>query len=201
MITKVSFLVLPKFLQYNQGEKEHQFVMSLFPELEDKTPRESLKILYRTEFLNSDSPYILIQSTIEPKIENLKNQKLSEIIQLQTKDETEVYNSLLNESHISYKIRVNPVITSNKKRIPVRGQNNIQDWWDNKAKAIGLDTIPNKTAILVEKPKSFKNVLLSSAEISGIAKVEDKTLIQNSILNGIGREKSYGYGLLLIGKS
>lgn len=200
-LTKLSFKNIPRFLTKSQLHQEHQFIMSLFPTMENKNPRSELNILYRAE-LQALAPHFLIQSLIAPDIENIKNQQTASQINLETKNIAAIYDKILQAPKISYKIRVNPVKTINGTRTPVRGEKEIFNWWLEKVKLAGLNLDKDKTQIVIERNKTLKDkISVSTATITGLAEVHNVGQLQHILTEGIGKEKSYGYGLLLLGRA
>jgi CRISPR-associated protein Cas6/Cse3/CasE subtype I-E len=199
-ISKVSFSQIPTFLNYRNVIKEHQFVMSLFPETDNPNPRSLFKILYVLNETVNREPYFLIQSKIEPFIFNIKNEKLRDSVNLQVKSPDDIYKNLFNRKNISYKLKANPVKTFDNKLHPVRGQENILEWWKNLSLRNGLNIDAEQTQINIKQSiKKDKFTVFSTATITGRGNIIDSETFLNAVVNGIGKEKSYGYGLLLLG--
>lgn len=199
LLTKVSFTSIPNFLTTANLQKEHKFMMSLFPEITEDNPRSSMDILYRSE-LSSVNPHYLIQSSSLPALENIKNLRLTDKIKLETKNIDTIYKTLIGHGTVSYKIRVNPVKTNQGKRTAVRGEENIQDWWVSKSNQLGLEIDLDRIQIIIEKDRKLQEgVKVASATIVGVTSIADAEKTIESVKTGIGKEKSYGFGLLLLG--
>lgn len=195
-MSKLSFHTTPRILGYNDANNVHKFVMSLFPSVEPLSARKELNILYRRE-LN----HFLIQSDDMPDLLNVKNDSMRNSLILESKNIDDIYSNILDSETFSYKMRINPTIFQNGKRVPVKGMNNIQDWWVKKSSNYGFSAVPEFTSILIEQSVRRENIYLASSTITGIANVNDRRKILESIQHGIGRSKNYGFGLMLIGKA
>lgn len=202
-ISKVEFKALPKRLRKDDPNEEHKFVMSLFPNLNLENPRQDFGILFRREQLKYKRHY-LIQSSTEPSLENMNlvdNDDFLRQTTIQTKEVSSIYENILLQEDFSYKIRVNTTMSSQGKRIPVRGEKNIHDWWVLKASSLGFIIDGSRTAVNIEQASKSKNATFSSSTISGIASVGEKDMIMKSVEDGIGRAKSYGFGMVLLGNA
>lgn len=203
-ISKVTFKSMPKFIVRNNDlNNEHKFIMSLFPDnIENfNSPRSDLNIIFRKETLNYQTSFI-IQSKVEPSVDWIKSQHIKELTRLETKNNIEeLYNKIIQEESFSYKIRVNTVINSKRKNIPIRGESNIEKWWIDKCPTLGFNADKNKTSVLIETATNSNNIKLSSSTITGIGYVNDKEILMQKIENGIGKSKNYGFGLMMIGRN
>jgi len=200
LISKLSFTVLPDFLKSENLKQEHRLIMSLFPEATTAEPRNEYGVLYRKEQDAYGNIYYIIQSNIAPDVSNIANQQLSVTTTLQTKEIENLYTSLLQRETFSYKIRINPVKVNGKKRIAVTNISDILEWWEKKAAYHGIDIQIDALSIVKERaPYYAQSVPISTVTIAGKASAHDRQKAITSIADGIGKEKSYGYGLLLLG--
>ncbi len=209
-INKITFVQkLPSFL-YKDLEKEHQFIMSLFPDgLQKVSPRGENSILFRDDLDPLGRKTYLIQSPLVPSVENIKSD-LKNNLTLQTKDISQIYSDILGREKFSYKIRVNPVKSINIKlpdgktktrRQPIRTPEEIKVWWETQSLHHGFMIDTDKTIYIPETIRKLRTTSINTVSINGIAAINDIQKLRDSIIHGIGREKSYGYGLLLLGRS
>lgn len=202
-ITKVTFNQLPYFLRNTEANNEHKFIMSLFEEVSSETPRNEFNVLFATQTNVNREKFFLVQSDVKPSKTNIRTETIQDIVTLESKPVSNIYSELIkNGNPLSYKIQVNPVKNINRKRLPVSGQENILKWWKDKAFQNGLHIDANNTSITIEKHKTLKSkIKLSTVTITGLAKVIDEQEVWDAVRHGIGKEKSYGYGLLFLGRN
>lgn len=199
-ISKVSFSTFPRFLSRSDVTREHNFVMSLFPTVAGEDPRSKMDVLFRKEAEKHRTSF-LVQSNTLPSLDNVKSESTRNTAKLETKEVEDIYRDILSKGSFSYKVRVNTVKSVDNKRQPVRGEGNIQEWWKSKAAHHGFITNVDKTSVLIEQASKLKDFSVSSSTITGIAEVDDANRILDSIRQGLGKSKSYGFGMLLIGRS
>ena len=72
----------------------------------------------------------------------------------------------------------------------------IPQWWQQKASDAGL-TSDSEPALTISNAK-IKNAGIPIVRIDGYAQVQDPDRLRTAILNGIGRGKPYGCGLLTV---
>ncbi len=103
----------------------------------------------------------------------------------------------------SFSVIVNPVKRSDGKVIPVKGRDNIIDWFIQLAQKNGFSVMQQGISldkVFVDKfnDKHMKTMFIQKAFFSGILRVTDKELFKKAVTSGIGRSKTYGCGLLQI---
>lgn len=201
LITKLSFTShIPNFLVRPDLNTYHKFVMSLFPEVEGDSARDKLGILFAQELTNPQ-PHIIIQSNQAPSLDNVMNSNLSKNVNIETRELTEHYEQIISRGTISYKIRANPVKTINRKREPLKGEQQIVDWWIRTASNKGLTLDTDRTSVTKQQAPPItwgRPAKINTATITGIAYVANRELLLESVSKGIGKSKSYGYGLLML---
>lgn len=116
-----------------------------------------------------------------------------------------ILSSFVNHDEYAFEITINPVKRDNAsgKIIAVRGREEIQQWFMQRASdAYGFKV--NPVSIQTEQmsvqtfEKSRQTVTHGSATIKGQLIVTDRELFVNSFTQGLGRGKSFGFGLLQI---
>lgn len=200
-LSKLSFAIPPRFLRKQDVCLEHSLIMSLFPDELGDNPRARENILWRKE-VTGHSTYYYIQSTQEPSLDWVRNQ---EVLRgsLQTREVTELYEKLLARDSFSYKARINPAIKRQGKIIPVVGQDSISKWWKARTDRFGMTLQEDALIVMPENVASGQRkdskITINSATIVGRATAKDSQALFNQVVEGVGREKSYGFGLVLLG--
>jgi CRISPR system Cascade subunit CasE len=78
------------------------------------------------------------------------------------------------------------------------------DWLEKKAVQNGFKIFNEETKVVNTEWKIFqkrvenRNVKIKQATFEGILIVTDSDLFKKALINGIGREKAYGMGLLTL---
>lgn len=188
----------------------HRAIMHLFPELTLENPRASSNILFRLDTTAGSAPYFLIQSDIAPAEGHPVETKHIELA------------SPPAGTHISFRLSINavkrkkPAEGSNRKRglgivqIPFDGDTEaderlprMSEWLAGKlSPALSQVTILNHQRQALGSNRSGHSqgspFVVQVDTVDGFACVEDPALLEELLLKGIGRAKSYGCGLLSI---
>lgn len=165
--------------------------------------RAAAGVLYRVEHTPTGIR-ILIQSAIPPAPDRLAAGY--EIAR--TADLGPLMHQLRNGQTIRYRIAANPIKTTFQRGQrgtckPLHGDD-AHTWWHTKADRAGLTdvTIHNSTSArhTGKRNKSPKDthVTIDTTTFEGIAAIADQDALQIAILNGIGRARAYGCGLLSV---
>ncbi|WP_328982857.1 type I-E CRISPR-associated protein Cas6/Cse3/CasE [Streptomyces mirabilis] len=185
----------------------HHRLMMLFPDDLGPTARNTLGVLFRIEDTAGParSPQILLQSREHPDPSRLP----AGYGTTTTKDISALISLLKNGLAVRYRIDANPVrkpghttraATGAKAVIPLSGTD-ADDWWARQAeersglKLTSTHTTP-LTAARGERHQDKHHIRHTRTRFEGTAIVTDHTTLQQRILEGIGRGKSYGCGLL-----
>lgn len=197
-LSKLAFQ--PTFREPRDLNSEHKLIMMVFPSGVTETPREEFAVLYRKEATAELAPYYLIQSNIVPDLNNIKNPSIRNIANLQVKDSYPSYQRILDKENpnCSIKIRINPVKTREGKRQPVSGQENIYNWLKERESTMGIEFKLPTTEIIIEPSLKLNTHKIATASVIAKPQVIDKNKLWESLNFGIGKEKAYGYGLLLL---
>lgn len=186
--------------------RQHQLTMSLFGDFDVKDPRLANNILWRVEESRNRTGFI-IQSDVEPNLANVTSDSTRSNLELRTHDFGPRLEELLSREAVSYKIVANPArrLRETGRRTPILNPDAIEEWWTRRMEEIGLRTIGSDLMIDVEdtrkgaRPRGnglVSRIILNTAVIVGRASVEDALLLRQAVHGGVGREKSYGYGML-----
>jgi len=165
----------------------HRVVYDLFP-------GDKRDFLFLDKGGDFNSRHILILSEREP-VNNLK-------LELDSKKISE--NFLECESY-GFEICLNPTKREKKsgKIIAVTGKDNLHKWFLEKAPGLGF-TVDSEglevrhAGVQKIKLKEGNVATYNTAVFLGKLKVTDREKFKNSFRNGIGRAKTFGFGLLQI---
>ncbi|MGV3103903.1 type I-E CRISPR-associated protein Cas6/Cse3/CasE [Rothia sp. 32237D007AR] len=188
----------------------HRAIMHLFPELMGDTPRADSSILFRLDAIAGSAPYFLIQSNLAPNEGHPVEAKQVELV------------SPPAGTYISFRLALNAVKRkgnkpgSNGKRgqgivqIPFDGDveadkalPRMSEWLADKlSPALSDVTIMNHQRQVLGSDRSGRAqgspFVVQVDTVDGFARVEDPAHLEEILLKGIGRAKSYGCGLLSI---
>lgn len=175
----------------------HKIVYSLFEKTrtdEDIAKGESSGILWK-ELDNVDNKItILIVSDRKPHQTPMFGK-------VETR---EIKTSFLDNDMFAFEVILNPSKKDKSgKIVPLKTIKEVENWFLKKSiEQLGFDVIHEKLDIKKEQTLDFKkgdnHVVQNRFTIKGIFKVTDKEKFKQTFLNGIGRGKSFGLGLLQI---
>lgn len=172
----------------DSAESRHRLVMSIFPKLIEQDPRSSGGVLFRGEKSLSEST-VLIRSTIAP----------ANVPGVHTvKEDFSIFES---GRDVRFRITVSPIVRSQssgktKERF-ISDFDEIEEWISNKLSP-GLSKIQIISSKNEEVRRGKSKNFVKLEQIDGIAKVGDVSNLLQMLSIGIGRNKSYGAGLLTV---
>ncbi|MFI9048868.1 type I-E CRISPR-associated protein Cas6/Cse3/CasE [Streptomyces sp. NPDC053427] len=184
----------------------HHRLMKLFPDGIGPQARQRLGVLFRTED-NDSSPAILLQSQVRPDLNRLP----ATYGHAATKDLSPLLHALRPGLTVRYRITANAVrkpghttraATGAPTAIPLTGADADQ-WWQRQAEensGLHLDaahSTPLDTA-RGTRAGDKRPVIHARTRFDGTARIKDADLLRRRILDGIGRGKAYGCGLLTL---
>lgn len=187
-----------KMLKVKDAYSLHKVVYGLFEDVRseaEKAAGKSSGILYADKGGDFHTRQILLLS-------NRKPHQTPQFGQVKTNP---ILSSFVNHDEYAFEITINPVKRDNAsgKIIAVRGREEIQKWFMHRASdAYGFKV--NPSSIQTEQisvqmfEKSGQTVTHGSATIKGQLIVTDRALFVKSFKQGLGRGKSFGFGLLQI---
>lgn len=165
--------------------------------------------LWRIDKLGRDY-YILILSPSEPDLKGLRAQFGFQEDKNEIKSYDEFLSRIENGSVWQFRLAANPT-HSVKKTNGSRGKVTAHvsekyqmEWLNNKAKQNGFSVLTQDSCVIGSDWKIFykkdgkSKVRLKETVFQGILKVEDPDLFKKALVNGIGRGKAYGMGLLTV---
>lgn len=154
------------------------------------------------------NPYVLLLSQNEPDLTSF----IAQFGYPSEKGEIRNYQKILDlvQTGAEYRFRLcaNPV-RSIKQETAGRGKVTAhvtvaqqEDWLREKSERLGFEAL--QFAVVHRETKKFKRqsqyVTLSIATYEGVLKIKDEAVFRKTLVNGIGRAKSYGCGLLTLAK-
>ncbi|GAA1540503.1 type I-E CRISPR-associated protein Cas6/Cse3/CasE [Streptomyces albidochromogenes] len=186
----------------------HRRIMSLFPSDAGPDPRARLGILFRTEDTPA-GPHLLIQSTHEPDSSLLPDDYGTVL----SRPLDALINAIRPGLTIRYRCAASPVrkpgattraLYNLPPVVPLTGAA-ADEWWLRQADQSGLKLLthhsqPLDTVRGERRPNGAptQHIRHARTQFDGTAAIIDTDLLRAAILNGIGRGKAYGCGLLSI---
>jgi CRISPR system Cascade subunit CasE len=180
------------------AEALHKRVMSLFPDGLGERARATAGVLYRYDETDAVGPHLLIQSRLPVDSARLPDRYGS----LAVRDLTPLLDLLNADLAVRYRIVANTVKRLGRtaeragKLVALRGAE-AEEWWRSRAEAGGLAL---RTLLSTELPDirgtGPHGVRHAVTRFDGIALIKDAEAVRHAVLNGIGRGKPYGCGLL-----
>lgn len=121
---------------------------------------------------------------------------------MQTKEISPLF---LQHPAYQFELTINPVKRDSKTRklIPLRTREEIKEWFINKAPQWGFHVNADQVEVKdlwVDRfnKSSSKTMTLCKAKLLGTITIDDQPLFQQSYIQGFGKAKSFGCGLLLL---
>ncbi len=164
--------------------------------------------LWRIDTLR-DKTYLLILSVSIPDLSKIVEQFGYPSINGETKKYGQLLDRIQKDSVWHFRLVANPThsIKNKDKRGKVVAYVSDKEqlkWLNNQAEKKGFMVIPDSVGVMGSNWKIFhkhgrkQKVSILEVIFEGRLKVEDVDTFKNTLLNGIGREKAYGMGLLTI---
>lgn len=170
----------------------HRIVYGLFDEFSQKKMEER-KVLFADQGGDARERRLLILSAHQPHI--------PECGTLECKN---IPDAFLTFSTYRFEVTLNPSRRNNSSRkiIPVLGSEAITEWFLQKAPGLGFTARTDTLLVTKDYADSFiknnQKVTLNKATVTGFLDVIDPSLFKHTVLNGIGRARAFGCGLLQI---
>ena len=161
------------------------------------------RTLWRIDTL-CERTYLIILSTERPDFTNVLRQYCEEGITGETKDYTSVLNSIKTGMQYSYRFVGNPVKKSAKSIVALVTAEQQLSWLLGKADKSGFKI--NETSVSIGqsdwqqfyRKKTERPVELNKIVYEGVLEVTDVEAFIGALINGIGRGKAYGCGLVTV---
>ncbi|MFF9543427.1 MULTISPECIES: type I-E CRISPR-associated protein Cas6/Cse3/CasE [Streptomyces] len=188
----------------------HHRVMKLFPDNLGPDPRAKLGVLFRLED-TPRGPHLLIQSQHEPTLDRLPEHYAT----LTTRPLDALLDALQPGRTLHYRCVASPVRKpgAETRRLyqlpPVVALSGTaaDEWWLRQTQTAGLTPTTHHSTpldtIRGQQPdkhghRDHNRIRHARTRFDGTATITDPARLRHTILNGIGRAKAYGCGLLSI---
>ena len=168
----------------------HKGVYSLFPKIADGSSRD---FLFADKGGDYNAKQILMLSKREPakpEVGSIESKVIPE--------------SFLMHDLYGFEIILNPVKRDSRTRklIPITGKSDLLEWFKTKSPSWGFKTDEKTLMVLISSVRKFKKggneITHNTATFKGQLEVTDREMFIHSFENGIGKAKSFGFGLLQI---
>jgi CRISPR system Cascade subunit CasE len=201
----------------------HRTIMRAFPQVDDKAARERCGVLFRIDVRRDGTPTVLVQSTERPDWSPhtptyLQTDPL-------TKRVDESFAILDTGRTLLFRLRANPTRRLlirdgpdrerwNGKRVDIRGEAEQLEWLRRKGRDSGFELVEVRAhegvpavdarssgAVTGRRRDSErkKKISFGSVLFEGILRVTDAAQFRQTLENGLGSGKAYGFGLLSVG--
>ena len=172
----------------------HRTIYGMFDKNHDDNNYSS-RILWT--LAKSNSP---LSQTVYILSDRPVSEKTDDVIKYKT---TCIPQKLFEFDRYSFSVVVNPVKRYDGKVVPVKGRENIINWFVQLAQKNGFSVIEkgltlDKVFVDKFKDKQMNEMFIQKAFFSGTLSVTDRELFKKAVTLGIGRAKTYGCGLLQI---
>ena len=189
----------------------HATVMRAFPKPDNlpDTPKHihstDARVLFRREQDQHFSPWveILVQSMKAPNWNELA-QSLGQAFIFEQKAFSIAFSP---KQHLRFRLRANPVVTRDKKRLPIIGEVEQRAWLERQGKKHGFELADcslfdeGKWDAHKEDENGQKHsIAISTVFYEGRLIVSDPELFSRAVAAGIGPAKGFGCGLLSVAR-
>lgn len=168
----------------DSAETRHRLVMGIFPQGLGSTPRSEASILFRGEN-SAKSAYFLIRSSLMPVA--LPGVKTLE----------EDFSHLTSESAVTFRLTLSPIRRQGKVERFLSDFDAIEELLQEKLtpalEELKLVSTRDET-VYRQGGKAFVKLV----QCDGVATVRDSQALEEALVKGVGRNKSYGAGLLTV---
>ncbi len=179
----------------------HRTIMQAFPQ---DLPAEE-RVLFRVDTdRHTGVPTLLVQSVQEPSWGHLVEAGgyLLETPAEKNPDLKQVNLSLNGGQLLAFRLRANPTVKRNGKRIPLFDDEQQQEWLERHAGAAGFQLM-SVTAVPEGNQDTNKHSGASimkmrhyAVRFDGLLQVTDPVACTDAVVAGIGPAKAFGFGLL-----
>ncbi|BAQ21113.1 CRISPR-associated protein [Corynebacterium glutamicum R] len=189
-----------KTLDLNDPVFRHRAIMGLFGAIDSKKPREHGGILFRLDQIPGQPPFFLVQSRISPQTQSYETRELplpdykeGDIVQFTTALNGVRRKTTENSGKRQTKVSPVPLFKPED-----TDQFPFDTWVKEKMSSLFSDTeiVNHRRSVL--KSKIHPNLTIQVDDVDGIATICDPEALRTVMSNGIGREKSYGCGLVSV---
>ena len=162
--------------------------------IESAFPAEQLLGMRKRHLWRLDGQNVLLTSEDEPDKEALG--KYGEVI---IKNYSKFVENISSTRPYQFKLVANPLQMDIKnRRIPCHGNNERLEWLKNQGARYGFKVIQVQVANYKENKIRKHGFTVKSVTFEGILQVTDIEKFKQALMQGIGREKAYGCGMMTI---
>lgn len=177
--------------------------------IESSPEDERTRSLWRIDKLNGQD-YLLLLTTEKPDLQSIVRQFGRSEACSETREYEPLLNRIVPGSKWFFRLDANPVksVRANDPTLrgvitPIRCDEEIKAWLKKKGEKNGFALEDSGFAIINKSQVSFlkkgqRPVSLQSVRFEGILEVTDTAAFKNALINGIGRGKAYGLGLMTV---
>lgn len=157
------------------------------------------KFLWRQERADSgEAPILLMQSEVKPQFENLPD---GYVLDATTKE----WNPVVPEGMLlTFRVRANPCVKRNGKRVALRRLEEQLDWMQRQATVnLGLELVQcgvTGTGEIRSTRRAGSQIVATAAQFEGVARAADPERLAAGIRMGIGHTRLLGLGLVSIAR-
>lgn len=190
-------------------EEMHRFTMRCLADVEGGAARVDGNLLWRTDTVDR-KPALVIQSTHEKaNFDGLRFVPGVERVDVASDVLGRLSSRLTSGSHLRFMLRANPTASVRKRRVPITDHAALIEWLTRRGQgAFALaqeeffGTEGRPLAVSVEREGSVsipdRGIRLSSVSYAGILTVQDEVAMRRLLVEGVGRGKAFGFGLLQV---
>ena len=177
-------------------QEMHKLIMRGFQNIESNEARKEMGALYRV-VSNTKCVLVYVQSKVKPCWENEKSNAIN---YFEVKDTSKIIECFEVGRIYNFNILTFPFKRTNNKRYFLRNANERLEWLQRKAEQSGFQilSVREEDNGVLQGIKGERNTGFSTINYIGTLKVTDKELFIKAYTNGLGVEKAYGLGLLLL---
>lgn len=190
----------------------HRTILAGFPDVADAAARSAFRILYRNE-VSGPRPQILVQSATLPDWSGRHPGYLAQ--EPESRQIDGVYAELTNGQQLRFRLRANPtkrVLREDSwagKRVNLQREEDQFAWLQRKGNAGGFDLVQVRTTSDVPSVQAApqpaehgrrggRKLTFGSVLFDGELRITDADNFRETLRNGIGSGKAYGFGLLSV---
>lgn len=177
--------------------------------IEWSTGKERMRNVWRIDRLQGKNCLILATQEI-PDLTDFQRQFGLKDEEPLTKSYDPFLQSLQLGQQWRFRFKINPVKVREGKRYPVLNKD-LYEWFLEKARTIGMDVDKESLNIMEIKDYNFykditmrsqrgRYVRFKAVTFEGIMRITDEKKVQDALINGTGKEKAYGCGMLTLAR-
>lgn len=175
--------------------------------IEWSTGKERMRNVWRIDHLDGRD-YILLVTQEIPDLTDFQRQFGLKDEEPLTKSYDKFLKSLQPGQKWRFRIKINPVKSREGKRYPILNKD-LHTWFIEKAQSLGMEPDKESLNIMdIREYNFYKDITMRSqlnryvrfkaVTFEGVMRIIDEKKVQYALINGIGKEKAYGCGMLTL---